>query len=253
MSLVGYLTLLALLVTVPADPIFPFQNKELSAGKLKKEHKTHSQETAVEKLEKLGELSTLAHEVSGEVFVIDEQSLLIKHFNYDGFAPDAFFLVGTEGFPGDTNLSSTAILPYPFNGVHYDYQDTEVQVLGPYADVNVHLSLPENVKVSELKWISVWCRNFAVDFGSLVFPQEPEVNCDDYSFDFAFDSGVISAFKMSIDNDTNPSRLQTFWTGVISILIKILILCAKNELRSPLLVRRICRNRAKLLKCRNVK
>jgi len=205
MSPVGYLTLLALLVTVPADPIFPFQNKELSAGKLKKEHKTHSQDTAVEKLEKLGELSTLAHEVSGEVFVIDEQNLLIKHFNYDGFAPDAFFLVGTEGIPGDTNLSSTAILPYPFNGVHYDYQDTEVPVLGPYADANVHLSLPENVKVSELKWISVWCRNFAVDFGSLVFPQEPEVHCEDYSFDFAFDSGVISAFKISIDNDTNPS------------------------------------------------
>merc|ERR1712106_1123900 len=30
--------------------------------------------------------------------------------------------------------------------------------------------LPENMKVSDIKWLSVWCRKFAVDFGNLMFP-----------------------------------------------------------------------------------
>ena len=30
--------------------------------------------------------------------------------------------------------------------------------------------MPADVKVGDLKWISVWCRRFSIDFGSLIFP-----------------------------------------------------------------------------------
>ena len=32
----------------------------------------------------IGQLSTLAHSVSGEVYALDEKTLMIKDFNYDG-------------------------------------------------------------------------------------------------------------------------------------------------------------------------
>ena len=30
-------------------------------------------------------------------------------------------------------------------------------------------------QVSDIKWLSVWCRKFAVDFGNLMFPAEVKV------------------------------------------------------------------------------
>ena len=32
---------------------------------------------------------------------------------------------------------------------------------------DIVLTLPDKIKVKDLKWISVWCREFALDFGSL--------------------------------------------------------------------------------------
>ena len=35
----------------------------------------------------IGTLTTLMHEVSGRVYVVDQQTLFIKNFNFDGKAP----------------------------------------------------------------------------------------------------------------------------------------------------------------------
>ena len=53
----------------------------------------------VDGLRELGSLTTFLHEVSGTVFELNEEFLLIKDFNYDGrgFAP--IFLAGTTGTP----------------------------------------------------------------------------------------------------------------------------------------------------------
>ena len=37
----------------------------------------------------IGQLSTLAHSVSGEVYALDEKTLMIKDFNYDGAGDNA--------------------------------------------------------------------------------------------------------------------------------------------------------------------
>ena len=67
----------------------------------------------------LGSLTRYAHGISGEVFMVNEQMLRILGFEYDGEAPDAHFLIGTEGEPGEDGT----ILPYPFDGTFYDYGD----------------------------------------------------------------------------------------------------------------------------------
>ncbi len=44
-----------------------------------------------------------------------------------------------------------------------------VQILDRADGVEITLTLPSGYKASELKWLSVWCRQFSVDFGHVVF------------------------------------------------------------------------------------
>jgi len=124
----------------------------------------------------IGSLSTLKHAVSGSVYAVDEKTLMIKDFNYDGAGPDAFFWVGTEGSPTDVeDESKTAILAHPYQGVHYEYRNEDAPVLKASSQEAITLFLPDTMKVSDLKWISVWCRQFSVDFGNLMFPADLKV------------------------------------------------------------------------------
>merc|ERR1712106_600216 len=98
------------------------------------------------------------------------KTLMVQNFNYDGAGPDAFFWVGVEGTPAQTNEDTTAILAHPFEGKHYEYRNDDTPILKAASNEAVTLILPENMKVSDIKWLSVWCRKFAVDFGNLMFP-----------------------------------------------------------------------------------
>jgi len=118
---------------------------------------------------KIGDIETLHHAVSGELWALDDKTLQVKNFVYDGAGPDAFFWVGSEGSPASTDESKTAILAHPFKGVHYAYRDDSAPVLTAASNEQVTLILPEHMKVSDLKWFSVWCRKFTVDFGNIIF------------------------------------------------------------------------------------
>merc|ERR1711892_290064 len=49
-------------------------------------------------------------------------------------------------------------------------RNDDAPILKAASNEAVTLILPENMKVSDIKWLSVWCRKFAVDFGNLMFP-----------------------------------------------------------------------------------
>ena len=70
---------------------------------------------------KIGSFTNLYHDVSGDLYVLDSQSLIIKNFTYDGTAPDAFFMAGEAG--DSPHGAPDAVLSFPFTGEHYDYQD----------------------------------------------------------------------------------------------------------------------------------
>jgi len=125
---------------------------------------------------KLGDIETLHHAVSGEVFALDDKTLMVQNFNYDGAGPDAFFWVGVEGSPDNVkNESTTAILAHPFQGKHYEYRNQDAPILGAASNEAVTLILPEHLKVSDLKWLSVWCRKFSVDFGNVIFATDVKI------------------------------------------------------------------------------
>merc|ERR1712020_750208 len=119
---------------------------------------------------KVGEFNNRAHGIGGTVYAVDEKTLLIKGFTYDGAGPDAFFWAGTQGYPSGVGT----ILPYPFEGKFFEYEDQSApMVSGRFSgDKEITLTLPDTLKATDIKWLSVWCRAFSVNFGDLTFPDD---------------------------------------------------------------------------------
>ena len=100
----------------------------------------------------LGKLNTYAHQVTGDVYVIDEYTLLIKNFHYDGLAQDAFFWAGATVRPSNIGF----IVPD---------ERGRSNKLRRYINQDITLKVAEDKKINSLKWFSVWDirdnRNFA--------------------------------------------------------------------------------------------
>merc|ERR1712241_1088934 len=125
---------------------------------------------------KVGEFNNRAHGIGGTVYAVDEKTLLIKGFTYDGAGPDAFFWAGTQGYPSGVGT----ILPYPFEGKFFEYEDQSAPILsGRFSgDKEITLTLPDTLKATDIKWLSVWCRAFSVNFGDLAFPHDLSLQGD---------------------------------------------------------------------------
>lgn len=48
----------------------------------------------------LGKLNAYHHQVSGDVYVVDEYTILLTSFSYDGNGADTFFWAGASNRPG---------------------------------------------------------------------------------------------------------------------------------------------------------
>lgn len=48
----------------------------------------------------LGKINAYHHQVSGDVYAVDEYTLLLTFFNYDGNGADTFFWAGASNRPG---------------------------------------------------------------------------------------------------------------------------------------------------------
>ncbi|WP_133471912.1 DM13 domain-containing protein [Paraglaciecola marina] len=98
-----------------------------------------------------GTFSTLAHSVSGKATVIDDCTLEITQFNFDGAAPNVRF----------------------YGGINGNFTDSEAFAIGErldgrsYTNETILLELPEGKFVDDLDSVSVWCVAFSADFGNL--------------------------------------------------------------------------------------
>ena len=142
----------------------------------------------------LGNLINRQHGIGGTVYGVDEKTLLIKGFTYDGLGPDAFFWAGTQGSPSGKGT----ILPYPFEGKFYEYEDQSAPILnGRFSgDKNIKLTLPDTLKVTDIRWLSIWCRKYSINFGDLMFP-------DNLSLD-----GHTHEAPTVLDTDSDPESGQ---------------------------------------------
>ncbi|CAL7938167.1 unnamed protein product [Xylocopa violacea] len=106
----------------------------------------------------IGKLSELHHGVSGEVYAVDGRTLFIKDFTYDGEAPTAYFYVGTSKSPNG-------------NGIRLRDEHGSTETLKRYRRKSITLTLPDGKSLGNIKWFSVWCDEFAVNFGDVRIPR----------------------------------------------------------------------------------
>jgi hypothetical protein len=98
-----------------------------------------------------GTFSTLAHNVSGRATVIDNCTLEISMFNFDGAAPNGQFYAGVNG-----NFSGSGAFGI---GERIDGRS--------YSNETIVLELPAGQFVDDFDSLSVWCVEFSADFGNL--------------------------------------------------------------------------------------
>lgn len=98
------------------------------------------------------ELSSKAHGVSGTLTVLDDCTLEITNFNYDGGGPSVFFYAAIDG-----NFSNyTAILGPQLNGREW-------------INETLQLVIPDGTSLDDFNSLSVWCSDFDANFGDVFF------------------------------------------------------------------------------------
>lgn len=106
-------------------------------------------------------LSNDFHNVSGTVSVMDEDSLLVNDFTYDGGGIAVYFYLGAADTPSDFRAGlpiSDDLLGMAFDG----------------SQPALMLDLPASMRIDGYHAISVWCVAAGVSFGSGTFQPVPE-------------------------------------------------------------------------------
>ncbi|XP_050530488.1 protein Skeletor, isoforms B/C [Daktulosphaira vitifoliae] len=109
----------------------------------------------------IGSLNSYHHQVSGQVYAVNEYTLLLEDFTFDGSANDAFFWAGSSSRPGPQGFI-----------LANEYGRTDV--LKRYLGKQLTLTLPDNKKITDLKWFSIYDLSRNVAFGDVDIPEDFE-------------------------------------------------------------------------------
>ncbi len=93
------------------------------------------------------------HDAEASVTILDERTLRIDHFTYDGTAPLVYFYLGADDTYGSF-VNGTPIGPL---------------LNRAYLDESLTVQLPEGQSLDGYGAISVWCEQFNVNFTSAAF------------------------------------------------------------------------------------
>lgn len=100
------------------------------------------------------EFSDLAHDISGTLTVIDDRTLEVSNFFYDGGGVTVFFYTGTDG-----NYVDAAAGAGPIGS----------ELTGrAFSGETIRLTIPDNLTLDDFNGISVWCIPFRASFGDAV-------------------------------------------------------------------------------------
>ncbi|CAB0008451.1 unnamed protein product [Nesidiocoris tenuis] len=91
----------------------------------------------------IGKLNSYHHQVAGDVYAVDQYTVLLTGFSYDGNGADTFFWAGASNRPGPQGF----IVPD---------QHGRTNVLDRYFNKDFTLTLPERKKLTDIKWFAVY-------------------------------------------------------------------------------------------------
>ncbi|KAK0093076.1 hypothetical protein PV326_014361 [Microctonus aethiopoides] len=107
----------------------------------------------------LGKLNAYHHQVTGDVYAVNEYTLLLTSFSYDGNGADAFFWAGASNRPGPQGF----IVPDEWGTTN---------VLERYFNKDITLTLPDNKKITDIKWFAIYDLTSQNTFGDVYIPEE---------------------------------------------------------------------------------
>jgi len=157
----------------------------------------------------IGEFQSRFHGVAGEVYAVDSRTLFIKGFSYDGQGPDAYFYAGGRGRPSR-------------NGFQIANEKGSTEILQAYRGKDIVLTLPGGKTLRDVRWLSVWCDAFDVNFGELSvparlnYPRPQKIQRFDGIHDVGSDKVVVvDAQTFLIPNFTYDGQAPDahFWVG----------------------------------------
>ncbi|KAJ8026230.1 Protein Skeletor, isoforms B/C [Holothuria leucospilota] len=103
-------------------------------------------------------LNPVLHNVRADnVIIVNAKQLRLVNFSYDDSAPDVYFWVGTG-----TPSGSGQRVP--------DENGVINEPISEYNRETITITLPDNLTVFDVDYLSVWCERFAVDFGHVMIP-----------------------------------------------------------------------------------
>lgn len=106
----------------------------------------------------LGKLNSYAHQVNGDVYLIDEYTFLIKNFFYDGLSQDAFFWAGSSIRPSNKGF----IIPS---------EDGRTNRLQRYTNRDIIIRMPDNRRITSIRWLSIWDIRSSKNLGDIIIPE----------------------------------------------------------------------------------
>ena len=148
-SLLNLASALNLTLVSPEQAIHHFQQtlEVLNASTTGTCTKTHN------KIGWNGNFSTLAHNVSGKATIIDDCTIQITEFYYDGGGPEVYIYAAQDhNYSGE---SAFAISQRINSSV--------------YENSSLRLTLPQGKTLDDFSGLSVWCVDFAANFGQMTF------------------------------------------------------------------------------------
>ena len=85
------------------------------------------------------------------------------------------------------------------------------------------MTLPGDLKLKEIKWLSVWCREFKVNFGDLFFPEDMESEIKDI-YDEIFDNEVKPKIDwQDTDSESENSSATLNLSFVAGLMTSIVV------------------------------
>ena len=147
-------------------------------------------------------LSTRSHDVSGTVTIVDEDTILVEDFVYDGGGLSVFFYLGTSE---DSFESGLEIGPQLVGTVYDGTQDSFT------------IDLPEGMTVEGYNAVSVWCVIANVSFGEGTFADPSFVLLGDVNLDGAASFldvppfiAILASGEFQAQADLNQDGAVTF-------------------------------------------
>ena len=111
----------------------------------------------------VGHLVDTEHDVGGTVYVLDENTLVIDDFSYDGVGLPVGVFVARKGRNLQGYEKNRIRVPYPtgVRGRPLDKYDGDGQLVIDTSQLGI--------KTRDIKWLSIWCEDYQMSFGHLEF------------------------------------------------------------------------------------